>query len=155
MSAGPSAPGTEVDGGPGAVTAPIAPDVGPMRVLALWSPDWPVTAAARAAHVTPDRPAAVVVANRVLACSAVARAAGIRRGLRRREAQARCPELVVLARDADRDARLFEPVVAAVEEMAPGVEVIRPGLLALPVRGPAGWFGRERACRRGSEGVQS
>ena len=121
-----------------------------MRVLALWSPDWPVTAAARAAHVTPDRPAAVVVANRVLACSAVARAAGIRRGLRRREAQARCPELVVLARDADRDARLFEPVVAAVEEMAPGVEVIRPGLLALPVRGPAGWFGRERArakCR--------
>ena len=117
-----------------------------MRVLALWSPDWPVTAAARAAHVTPDRPAAVVVANRVLACSAVARAAGIRRGLRRREAQARCPELVVLARDADRDARLFEPVVAAVEEMAPGVEVIRPGLLALPVRGPAGWFGRERAA---------
>jgi protein ImuB len=119
-----------------------------MRVLALWSPDWPVTAAARAAHVTPDRPAAVVVANRVLACSAVARAAGIRRGLRRREAQARCPELVVLARDADRDARLFEPVVAAVEEMAPGVEVIRPGLLALPVQGPAGWFGRERACER-------
>ena len=117
-----------------------------MRVLALWSPDWPVTAAARAAHVTPDRPAAVVVANRVLACSAVARAAGIRRGLRRREAQARCPELVVLARDADRDARLFEPVVAAVEEMAPGVEVIRPGLLALPVRGPAGWFGGELAA---------
>ncbi len=146
MSAG--APGTEVGGGPGPVTAPVAPAVGPVRVLALWSPDWPVTAAARAAHVTPDRPAAVVVANRVLACSAVARAAGVRRGLRRREAQARCPELVVLARDADRDARLFEPVVAAVEEMAPGVEVIRPGLLALPVQGPAGWFGRERACER-------
>ena len=113
-------------------------DRAPVRVLALWSPDWPVTAAARAAHVTPERPAAVVVANRVLACSAVARAAGVRRGLRRREAQARCPELVVLARDADRDARLFEPVVAAVEELAPGVEVIRPGLLALPVQGPAG-----------------
>jgi protein ImuB len=115
----------------------------PARVLALWSPDWPVTAAARAAHVTPDRPAAVVVANRVLACSAVARAAGVRRGLRRREAQARCPELVVLGRDADRDARLFEPVVEAVEELAPGVEVIRPGLLALPVQGPAGFFGGE------------
>ena len=49
---------------------------GPVRVLALWSPDWPVTAAARAAHVPPERPAAVVVANRVLACSAVARASG-------------------------------------------------------------------------------
>jgi protein ImuB len=116
---------------------------GPVRVLVLWSPDWPVTAAARAAHVPADRPAAVVVANRVLACSAVARASGVRRGLRRREAQARCPELVVLARDADRDARLFEPVAAAVEELAPGVEVVRPGLLALPVQGPAGYFGGE------------
>jgi len=144
VSAGAS--GTDVGGGPGSGTAPVTPDVGPVRMLALWSPDWPVTAAARAAHVTPDHPAAVVVANRVLACSAVARAAGIRRGLRRREAQARCPELVVLARDADRDARLFEPVAAAVEEMAPGVEVIRPGLLALPVRGPAGWFGGELAA---------
>ncbi|MDT7582068.1 MAG: protein ImuB [Pseudonocardiales bacterium] len=117
-----------------------------MRVLALWSPDWPVTAAARAAHVPAERPAAVVVANRVLACSAVARASGVRRGLRRREAQARCPELAVLAPDTDRDARLFEPVVVAVEELAPGVEVVRPGLLVLPAQGPAGWFGGELAA---------
>ena len=137
-------PGSTVDGGSAVAPAPV--EAGPVRVLALWSPDWPVTAAARAAHVTPERPAAVVVANRVLACSAVARAAGVRRGLRRREAQARCPELVVLTRDADRDARLFEPVVTAVEELAPGVEVIRPGLVALPVQGPAGWFGGELAA---------
>ncbi len=117
-----------------------------MRVLVLWSPDWPVTAAARAAHVPPDRPAAVFVANRVLACSAVARAQGIRRGLRRREAQARCPELAVLIPDPDRDARAFEPVVVAVEELAPGVEIVRPGLVALPARGPAGYFGGELAA---------
>ena len=129
--------------GPVADREVAGPGGGPVRVLALWSPDWPVTAAARAAHVPPQRPAAVVVANRVLACSAVARASGVRRGLRRREAQARCPELAVLAPDADRDARLFEPVVVAVEELAPGVEVVRPGLVALPVRGPAGWFGDE------------
>jgi protein ImuB len=120
----------------------------PVRVLALWSPDWPVTAAARAAHVPAHQPAAVFVANRVLACSAVARAQGIRRGLRRREAQARCPDLAVLTPDPDRDARAFEPVVAAVEELAPGVEVVRPGLVVLPARGPAGYFGRERACER-------
>jgi protein ImuB len=119
---------------------------GPTRVLALWSPDWPVTAAARAAHVPPHRPAAVIVANRVLACSAVARAQGIRRGLRRREAQARCPELAVLTRDPDRDARAFEPVVVAVEELAPGVEIVRPGLVVLPARGPAGYFGGELAA---------
>jgi protein ImuB len=130
---------------PGVRVVEPAP-AGPVRVLALWSPDWPVTAAARAAHVPAQRPAAVVVANRVLACSAVARSAGVRRGLRRREAQARCPELAVLARDADRDARLFEPVVAAVEELAPGVEVVRPGLLALPAQGPVGYFGGELAA---------
>jgi len=119
---------------------------GPVRVLALWVPDWPVAAAAWAAHVPAHRPAAVVVANRVLACSALARAHGVRRGLRRREAQARCPELAVLGHDPDRDARTFEPVVAAVEELAPGVEVVRPGLVALPARGPAGWFGGELAA---------
>ncbi len=117
-----------------------------MRVLALWSPDWPVTAAARAARVPPHQPAAVFVAGRVLACSAVARAQGVRRGLRRREAQARCPDLAVLAPDPDRDARAFEPVVAAVEELAPGVEILRPGLVALSARGPAGWFGGELAA---------
>ncbi len=114
-----------------------------VRVLALWSPDWPVTAAAHAAGVPPHQPAAVFVAGRVLACSAVARTQGVRRGLRRREAQARCPELAVLAPDLDRDARAFEPVVVAVEELAPGVEILRPGLVALPSRGPASWFGGE------------
>src|SRR5690349_12947312 len=114
-----------------------------VRVLALWSPDWPVTAAAHAAGVPPHQPAAVFVAGRVLACSAVARTQGVRRGLRRREAQARCPELAVLAPDPDRDARAFEPVVVAVEELAPGVEILRPGLVALPARGPASWFGGE------------
>jgi protein ImuB len=91
-------------------------------------------------------PAAVIVANRVLACSAVARSHGVRRGLRRREAQARCPELVVLDRDRDRDARAFEPVVAAIEELAPGVEIVRPGLVALAAQGPVGWFGGEQAA---------
>jgi protein ImuB len=116
------------------------------RVLALWSPDWPVTAAAIAGRVPAHRPAAVVVAGRVLACSAVARSHGVRRGLRKREAQARCPELAVLDHDADRDARLFEPVVVAIEELAPGVEIVRPGLVALPAQGPVGWFGGEQAA---------
>jgi protein ImuB len=132
------------DPGPDGGAAPRAGADG--RVLALWAPDWPVVAAARAAGVPAHRPAAVVVANRVLACSAVARSQGVRRGLRRREAQARCPDLAVLDRDADRDARAFEPVVLAVEGLAPGVEIVRPGLLALPAKGPVGWFGGEQAA---------
>jgi protein ImuB len=133
--------GAPVDGAP---VDGASVDGAAERVLALWSPDWPVTAAALGAHVPAHRPAAVFHANRVLACSATARAHGVRRGLRRRDAQARCPELAVLASDPERDARLFEPVVVAVEELAPGVEIVRPGLLALPAKGPVGWFGGER-----------
>ncbi|HYH28911.1 MAG TPA: DNA polymerase Y family protein, partial [Pseudonocardia sp.] len=103
----------------------------PARVLALWCPDWPVVAGAAEAGLPAARPAAVLASHRVVACSATARAQGVRRGLRRREAQARCPDLAVLARDPERDARCFEPVAAAVEELAPGVEVVRPGLVAL------------------------
>ncbi|MFI5957180.1 DNA polymerase Y family protein [Cryptosporangium sp. NPDC051539] len=115
------------------------------RVAAVWCPDWPVVAAAQAADVSLHLPVAVLSANRVVACSEVARADGVRRGLRRREAQSLCPELVLLDADPDRDARAFEPVVAAVEELAPGVEIIRPGLCAFRVRGPARYFGSETA----------
>jgi protein ImuB len=54
-----------------------------------------------------------------------------------------CPELVVLADDPDRDARVFEPMVAAVESLVPGVEVVCPGLVAVPARGPTRYFGGE------------
>ncbi|HEX3788140.1 MAG TPA: DNA polymerase Y family protein [Pseudonocardiaceae bacterium] len=111
------------------------------RVIVVWCPDWPVVAAGRSGGLGPQAPAVVVAANRVVACSASARAAGVRRRVRRRDAQARCPELVVFEQDHDRDARAFEPVVAAVEELAPGVEVVRPGVVAVPARGPVGYFG--------------
>jgi protein ImuB len=117
----------------------------PARVMVVWCPDWPVTAGVAAEDLAAGTPAAVVSVNRIVTCSATARAQGVRCGQRRREAQGRCPELAVLTDDPDRDARAFEPVVAAVEGMAPGVEVVRPGLIALPVRGPARYFGSEAA----------
>lgn len=120
--------------------------VKPARVLALWCPDWPAIAAAAAVDLPPTRPVAVTLANRVVACSATARAAGVRRGLRRREAQARCPDLHVAVADQDRDARLFEPIIAAIDAVAPGVEVLRPGLLVLSARGVIRYFGSEPAA---------
>src|SRR5829696_5631005 len=117
----------------------------PTRTIAVWCPDWPVVAASVAEGIPPQRPAAVLAANRVVACSAAARANGIRRGLRKREAQSRCPELAVFNHDPDRDARAFEPVVGAVESLAPGVEVVRPGLVVVAARGPVGYFGTELA----------
>ncbi len=50
----------------------------------------------------------------------------------------RCPDLL-----ADAAARAFEPVVALVEEFCPHVEVLRPGVCAIPARGPARYFGGE------------
>ncbi|MEU6188246.1 DNA polymerase Y family protein [Nocardia sp. NPDC047038] len=119
---------------------------GAKRVLALWCPDWPAVAAAAVAGLPATRPVAVLFANRVVACSAIARAEGVRRGLKRREAQARCPELFLAQQDQDRDARLFEPLVAAVAATVPGVEVLRPGLLVLGARGAARFFGSEEAA---------
>ncbi len=118
-------------------------------MLAIWCMDWPAVAAAVAADLSATAPVAVTLANRVIACSAAARAAGVRRGLRRREAAARCPQLHVATADADRDARLFEAVIAAVDDLVPRAEVLRPGLLVLPVRGAARYFGSEqRAAER-------
>ncbi|SIR79840.1 DNA polymerase Y family protein [Williamsia sterculiae] len=116
------------------------------RALGLWCPDWPAAAAAATADSAPERPVAVFSANRVVACSAPARAVGIRRGMRRREAQAICPELVVAADDPGRDGRLFEPVVAEVAELVPAVEVLRPGLMVLPVAGATRCFGGEESA---------
>ncbi|WP_299560174.1 DNA polymerase Y family protein, partial [uncultured Mycolicibacterium sp.] len=116
------------------------------RVLAVWCMDWPAVAAAAAAGLPATAPVAVTLANRVIACSAAARAAGVRRTLRRREAQARCPRLHVAAADPARDARHFEAVVAAVDGLVPRAEVLRPGLMVLPVRGAARYFGSEQAA---------
>ena len=113
--------------------------------MAVWCPDWPVTAARLSADLPADTevPTAVITANRVIACSHAARVAGVRRGLRRREAQARCPNLAVFPRDELAEARTFEPVVLALESVAPAVEVTRPGLAAIGVRGPTRYFGSE------------
>ncbi|MFC0504478.1 DNA polymerase Y family protein [Micromonospora costi] len=118
----------------------------PARTLLLWCPDWPVLAAEIVDGVPATGPVAVLHANRVVACSERARAEGVRRGLRKREAQGRCPQLTVVEYDPGRDARAFEPVLAAVEELVAGVEVVRPGACALAARGPSRYFGGEEAA---------
>ncbi|WP_374610368.1 DNA polymerase Y family protein [Gordonia sp. (in: high G+C Gram-positive bacteria)] len=114
---------------------------GSRRILALWCPDWPAMAAAAEADLPPLHPVAVLSANRVVACSASARAAGVRRGMRKRQAQAACTEMTVVAADENRDGRLFEPVAAAVAEVIPALEVLRPGLLVIAGDRAARYFG--------------
>lgn len=109
--------------------------------MVVWCLDWPVVAHG----VDVAQPAAVLHANRVVACTPAARAVGVHRGLRRREAQGRCPDLVVLERDLAREARAFEPIAVAVEAFAPRLEITRPGSCAVPTRGPSRYFGGDDA----------
>ncbi|WP_066062186.1 DNA polymerase Y family protein [Frankia sp. EI5c] len=106
-------------------------------MLAVHIPDWPVVASGE----EPNAAVAVLAANQVRSAGATARAQGVHPGLRRREAQARCPELVLVPADPDRDARVFEPIVAAVETVVPGVEVTEPGNCLVRSRGAARYFG--------------
>jgi protein ImuB len=113
----------------------------PPRLVTIWCSQWPTVAAG----VTSDLPAAVFRANRVIARTRAAAAAGVVSGARRRAAQGACPELLVLDHDPDRDAREFEPVVRAVADMAPRLEVVEPGWLCLAARGPSRYFGGDQA----------
>lgn len=99
------------------------------------------------------QPIAVVERNLIVACSVDARGEGVRRGMRRRDAQARCPGLVLVNADAARDHRAFASIVSLIEERAPGVQLVRPGLCALRIRGPARYYGGEIEAARVLIGV--
>ncbi|MEZ0109433.1 protein ImuB [Catenulispora sp. EB89] len=114
---------------------PAVPD----RALAVWCPDWPVVAVG----ADPDTAAAVVVKGLIVASSSAARAEGVRRGQRTRDAQRLAPALILHPRDEAAEARAFEPVLAVLADFTPRFEVVRPGLAALPLDGPARYFGGE------------
>jgi protein ImuB len=110
------------------------------RTLVAWCPDWPVVAVGADAGT----PVAVVAGGRITACTAAARDSGVRRGQRLRDAQRHCPGLEVHAEEPQVQARCFEQVASVVESFCPRVEVVRPGLCAVPARGPSRYFGGEQ-----------
>ena len=113
------------------------------RTIVLWCPDWPVTAARNAAGLVADVPLVLIDKGFVFACSLPARSEGVRRGLKLREAQYRCTDLVVLPYDPVLDSRAFEPVITRIEQVTPGVQLIRPGTCAIRARGPSRYYGGE------------
>jgi len=117
----------------------------PLRVFALWFPDWPLRAAL---GPPPHPPTALVQANTIAACTASAREHGVRVGQRRREAQGRLAALRVLPHDPARDDRAFLPVLRLIEQHAPGTTLLRPGLAVVRARGPARYHGAEAEAGR-------
>lgn len=113
--------------------------------MTVWCRDWPVTAAG----VDAATAAMVLAANRVVARSRAAAAAGVAVGQRRRVAQRICPEALTLDHTPDRDMRAFEPVVAAVGGFVPRVEVVDAGCATFEARGPTRYFGGEASLAAG------
>jgi protein ImuB len=120
-------------------------NISSVRTCCIWCSDWAVVVARRRDPTTRNRP--LVVRERVgsrdlvRAASPEARAAGIVPGLSRREAEARCPEVVIDEVERCEEARVFEVVARAVEVLTPRLELEEPGLLSFATRGPARYYG--------------
>jgi protein ImuB len=116
------------------------------RTVAVTVPDWPLVAALdRASEPPAERPVILLRAHRVTHADPLAREAGVLPGMKRRAARATCPQALVLEADADHETGLFELVAAAVDTVAAGVDVLRPGVLLMAARGPARHRGGEQA----------
>ena len=113
----------------------------PQRIACVWCPDWPVVAAG----IAQSEPGAVLHANRVVASTVAARQMGVVRGIRRREAQSRCPELIIAERDLALEVRTYEEVASAIEAFTPRLELAQAGTCLFPTRGPSRYFGGDQA----------
>jgi len=118
------------------------------RLLVLHVPDWAARAQARESGLAEHAPVALIAAGVVAACTPAARSAGVRIGMRQREAQGRCPGLRVEREEPAIAARTFEPVLAALEQALPGWHPLTPGTAAIRARGPARYYGGELAAAR-------
>ena len=119
------------------------------RTACLWCPAWPVVALRARDPSLCDTAVAVVERGErglvEIAASTEAAAEGVTSGLRRREAEARCPGLAVAEADPQVEARAFEQVARAVETFTPRFVLEEPGRISFPTRGPSRYFGGDTA----------
>jgi protein ImuB len=121
------------------------------RALVLWSPNWSVTASYRddsLPEVVPGVPVAVLHKGLVTESSPEAREAGVKRGMRRRDAHLMCPALVLVAGNEERDRQAFDRVLIDLAQCVPDHALLAPGLVAFHARGLAGFYGSEEAAAR-------
>ncbi|GAA2527233.1 hypothetical protein [Rarobacter incanus] len=104
------------------------------QIFAVWVPDWPAVSALMDASLAPDSPIVIMRGGRVLSSSAIARAQGVRTGMRKRTAQEVSPAAVFVSQDGGRECANFEPVIVAAHGVLPGWTMIRPGLMWAQLR---------------------
>lgn len=116
------------------------------RSLVLWVPRWSVIAAQwndDDADAVVGRPVAVIHKGVVQECSPEASHAGVRAGIKRREAHRRCPEIVFVSHSPHRDSAVFERVIIALGDTVPHHTLLKPGMLAFGARGLSRFYGDE------------
>ncbi|MDO4791180.1 MAG: DNA polymerase Y family protein [Buchananella hordeovulneris] len=101
----------------------------------VWVPDWPLAALRQETGLSPVSPAVLGRGGRVTAASLPARQAGVRAGMRLRNAHALCPGLEVCPDDAVRELRAFEAVVRDLDQVLSAMCLLRPGLVMFSLPG--------------------
>jgi protein ImuB len=81
--------------------------------------------------------------HRVAAVNQAAADQGVVIGMGRRAAEALCPVAESKARDLGAETRHFEPMLTALEDLIPRVEVVAPGLVLVAVEGALRYYGAE------------
>ena len=110
------------------------------RLAVLHCVDWSAVVAASSAN----NPCAVVHAQRVISRTPSAMRHGVQVGMRRRHAQALCPDIEIVAHQPNRDRNAFDVVVRAVNELVPLIEVSEPGVIVFAARGPSRYMGGDQ-----------
>lgn len=109
----------------------------PRRLAVLRCLDWSAVVAAKNSAT----PCAVIHAQRVVSRTPAAMRYGVQVGMRRRHAQALCPDIEIVAHQPSRDRTAFDAVVRTVNELVPLIEVSEPGLIVFAARGPSRYMG--------------
>ena len=109
----------------------------PRRLAVLRCLDWSAVVAAE----NSTTPCAVIHAQRVISRTPAAMRYGVQVGMRRRHAQALCPDIEIVAHQPSRDRTAFDAVVRVVNELVPLIEVSEPGLIVFAARGPSRYMG--------------
>ncbi|NQV97037.1 MAG: DNA polymerase Y family protein [Acidimicrobiaceae bacterium] len=110
------------------------------RLAVLHCVDWSAVVAASSAN----NPCAVVHAQRVISRTPSAMRHGVQVGMRRRHAQALCPDIEIVSHQPNRDRNAFDVVVRAVNELVPLIEVSEPGVIVFAARGPSRYMGGDQ-----------
>lgn len=137
------------------------------RYLAIWVPDWSIHAliadlqeqAENTSRIHGDSsptsvreslslhdPLALLNKHLVVATSPGARRLGVQLGQREAEAQSNCPDLSFFTYDMQRDIRQFHTIMTLLSEQIPHMTMVTPGLMTVPSRGPARYYGGENAA---------